>query len=45
MIVIYMEQTLNLLVSAGKKWKVDELIQKGQGIQLENGVRYLKIEQ
>lgn len=43
MTVIYLESTLNLLVSAGKKWKVDELIKQGQGIQLENGLRYLKI--
>jgi hypothetical protein len=41
--IIYMEQTLNLLVSAGKKYKVDELFQKGEVKQLENGVRYLKI--
>lgn len=41
--IIYMEQTLNLLVSAGKKWKVDELIKQGEGKQLENGLRYLKI--
>jgi len=41
--VIYLESTLNLLISAGKKYKVDELISKGEGKQLENGLRYLKI--
>ena len=43
MTVIYLETTLNLLVSAGKKYKVDELISKAEVKQSEDGVKYLKI--
>jgi len=46
MIIIYLEPTLNLLISAGKKYKVDELIPKGEIKQIEKDevkLRYLKI--
>lgn len=41
--IIYLEPTLNLLVQKGKKYKVDELLQKGEVKKLENGTNYLKI--
>lgn len=43
MLVIYMEQTVNLLISSGEKEKVEELIKAGQVKETESGIKYLKI--
>ena len=43
MSVIYMESTINLLVSFGEKEKVESFVQKGEVKQTESGVKYLKI--
>ena len=43
MLVIYMEETINLLFSAGKKVEVDNLVKNGEIKITESGIKYLKI--
>ena len=45
MSIIYLENTINLLVSSGEKEKVGELIKSGQVKETESGIKYLKIPQ
>lgn len=41
--IIYLEPTINLLISSGEKEIVEELLKAGQVKQTESGVKYLKI--
>ena len=41
--VIYLESTINLLISSGEKEKVEELIKSGQVKETELGIKYLKV--
>lgn len=43
MAVIYMEQTVNLFVSKGKKIEIENLIRNGEVKQTESGIKYLKV--
>ena len=43
MSIIYLESTINLLISSGEKEKVEELIKSGQVKETESGIKYLKI--
>ena len=43
--VIYLEPTINFLISSGKKEIVEELIKSGQVKETESGIKYLKIPQ
>ena len=43
MSVIYLESTINLLFSAGKKVEVDNLVKNGEIKITESGIKYLKI--
>ena len=43
--IIYLESTINLLISSGKKEKVEELIKSGQVKETESVIKYLKIPQ
>ena len=43
MSVIYLEETIKLLFSVGKKVEVDNLVKNGEVKQTELGVKYLKI--
>ena len=43
--IIYLESTVNLLISSGEKEKVEELIKSGQAKETESGIKYLKIPQ
>ena len=41
--IIYLENTINLLISSGEKEKVEELIKSGQVKETELGIKYLKV--
>ena len=41
--IIYLENTINLLISSGEKEKVEELIKSGQVRETESGIKYLKV--
>ena len=43
MSIIYLENTLNLLISSVGKESVEGLIKSGQVKEKESGIRYLKI--
>ena len=43
MSIIYLENTLNLLISSVGKASVEGLIKSGQVKETESGIRYLKI--
>lgn len=43
--IIYLESTINLLISSGEKEIVEELLKGGQVKETESGIKYLKIPQ
>ena len=43
--IIYLESTINLLISSGEEEKVEGLIKSGQVKETESGIKYLKIPQ
>lgn len=43
MSIIYLEPTINLLISSGKKEIVEELLKVGQVKETESGIKYLKV--
>lgn len=41
--IIYLESTINLLISSGEKEIVEELLKVGQVKETESGIKYLKL--